>query len=275
MADPMTCERMRAMLSGLLDDELPVVESREVARHVESCAACRAEYDALRAARAAVRDHLPALAAPDLLRSRVVAALHDARRTDATRAAVPGRSGFWLRQIAAGLVIAVASSAVTRAVLHRSPAASDIAVRDVVASHVRSLMTNHLTDVASTDEHNVKPWFDGKVPFAPDVPRLDSLDFPLIGGRVDTIGHEPAAALVYGRRRHVINVFAWPERGGPRADGTIHDATEHGYNVLRWVRGDMRYAAVSDLGLAELRQFVAAFRQSGAAATVEPDRPKR
>jgi anti-sigma factor RsiW len=249
------------MLSGYLDNELTVAEASAVARHCEGCAACRAEYDALGAARAAVRDHLPALTAPDLLRSRVTAALQGAQARDAILVAAPSRRTFWLRQIAAGLVIAVASSAVTRTVLHQSPRDSDVAVSDVVASHVRSLMTNHLTDIVSTDEHNVKPWFDGKVAFAPDVPRLDSTGFPLIGGRVDTIGYEPVAALVYGRRKHVINVFTWPVRGGPQAGGEILSATEHGYNVLRWVRGDMQFAAVSDLATVELRQFVEAFRQ--------------
>jgi anti-sigma factor RsiW len=265
MDDPMKCERVGPMLSGYLDNELSPAEASAVAHHCESCAACRAEYDALRAARAAMRDHLPVLAAPDLLRSRVAAALRSAQTRDATPVAAPSRRPFWLRQVAAGLVIAVASSAVTRSVLHQSPGDSAITTHDVVATHVRSLMTNHLTDIVSTDEHNVKPWFDGRVAFAPDVPRLDSTGFPLVGGRVDTIGREPVAALVYGRRKHVINVFTWPTLGGSRAGTEILSATEHGYNVLRWVRGDMQFAAVSDLAAVELRQFVEAFRQTGAA----------
>jgi anti-sigma factor RsiW len=137
------------------------------------------------------------------------------------------------------------------------------------------MMTSPLTDIVSTDEHNVKPWFDGKVAFAPDVPRLDSAGFPLIGGRVDTVGREPAAALVYGRRKHLINLFTWPASRGARTSDEILSATEHGYNVLRWVRGDMQFAAVSDLAMIDLRQFVEAFRQSRPASGADAEHPRR
>jgi anti-sigma factor RsiW len=103
------------------------------------------------------------------------------------------------------------------------------------------------------------------VTFAPDVPRLDSIGFPLLGGRVDSIGHERVAAIVYGRRKHVINLFTWPAGRRTRNGGEDLAATELGYNVVRWVRGDMQYAAVSDLAMAEMRQFIAAYRQDRAA----------
>lgn len=268
----MTCDSARTMLSGYLDNELLASEAMAVSSHLETCAACRQDYDALRPIGTAMRHHLPMLTAPDLLRSRVGAAL---RTAHAGRPAGRRRRAFWLRQIAAGLVIAVASSAVTRAVLRRAPSDSGIAVRDVVARHVRSLMTNHLTDIVSTDEHSVKPWFDGRVPFAPDVARLEDVGFPLAGGRVDTVGHEPTAALVYRRRKHVINVFTWPAHPGARASDEILSDTEHGYHVLRWTRGDMQFAAVSDLATIELREFVDAFRRSRSTARIEAEQPKR
>jgi anti-sigma factor RsiW len=136
-------------------------------------------------------------------------------------------------------------------------------------------MTKHLTDVVSNNEHNVKPWFDGRVAFAPDVPRLDSMGFPLIGGRVDSIGHERVAAIVYGRRKHLINVFAWPaHRSGRAGSDEVQTDTALGYNVARWVRGDLQYAAVSDLVMVELRQFVGAYRQVRPAARPDTGRPR-
>ncbi|MES1259244.1 MAG: anti-sigma factor, partial [Gemmatimonadota bacterium] len=173
-------------------------------------------------------------------------------------------------QVAAGLLIAVASSAATLLIVQRSSTAANLSGSDVVASHIRSLMANHLTDVASTDEHNVKPWFDGKVPFAPDVPRLDSAGFRLIGGRVDSVGHEPAAALVYGRRQHVINVFVWPSRRAADSGSAVSGGVERGYNVVRWIRNDLQYAAASDLAIGELRAFVEEFRRESRAPITEP-----
>ena len=261
----MTCERARALLGAYLDNELPPTEASAVAAHLESCTACRQQYAALSAVGPVIRHRLPRLAAPDVLRSRVTSAL---RGVDLSPARSRGR-GFWLRQIAAGLVIAVASSAVTLFISRQAPPDSNAAVHLVVESHVRALMTRHLADVVSNNEHNVKPWFDGRVTFAPDVPRLDSLGFPLLGGRVDSIGHERVAAIVYGRRKHVINLFTWPARRRVRAGGEDLTATELGYNVVRWVRGDMQYAAVSDLAMAELRQFVTAYRQDRPAAVMQ------
>jgi anti-sigma factor (TIGR02949 family) len=260
MDDPtMTCERARTLLGGYLDNELTPSEARAVASHLESCPACRQQYAAMEAVGPVMRHRLPRLTAPDLLRSRVTTALRTADRGQARTAAQ--RRSFWFRQIAAGLAIAVASSAVTLFVSRQSAGDSNTAVHNVVTSHIRSLMTKHLTDVVSNNEHNVKPWFDGKVAFAPDVPRLDSVGFPLVGGRVDSIGHERVAALVYGRRKHLINVLAWPAKHSGRAGSDeIQTGSELGYNVVRWVRGDLQYAAVSDLAMVELRQFVGAFR---------------
>ena len=258
----MTCEEVRPMLSTYLDNELAAAHATAVRAHLDECAACRQVLDAMRATGVTLRQHARGLTAPDLLRNRVNAALRAARAGDVARPAARRRGTFWLVQLAAGIVIAVGSSVVTRIALRQQSIESDLAVHDVVASHVRSLMTHHLTDITSTDEHNVKPWFDGKVPFAPEVPRLDSAGFPLLGGRVDTVGHEAVAALVYGRRQHLINVFTWPAGRVPRAGEGLRSSTEHGYHVLRWTHGDMQFAAVSDLAIIDLEQFVDLFRRS-------------
>jgi anti-sigma factor RsiW len=116
-------------------------------------------------------------------------------------------------------------------------------------------MPAHLTDVASNDQHNVKPWFNGRLDFSPSVPRLEDAGFPLLGGRLDYVRGRPVAVVVYGRRQHVINVFSWPAETGGDVDRTL--TTSHGYNLLHWRRGGTEHWVVSDLNAAELQQFVA------------------
>jgi anti-sigma factor RsiW len=123
----------------------------------------------------------------------------------------------------------------------------------VLASHVRALMPGHLTDVASTDQHTVKPWFNGRLDYSPAVSDFVGAGFPLIGGRLDYVGGRQVAALVYGRRQHMIDVFLWPTGSGPRAGAA--SLTRQGYHLLHWVGPQYTYWVVSDLGAPELRQF--------------------
>jgi anti-sigma factor RsiW len=150
--------------------------------------------------------------------------------------------------LAAVIIIWSIASFATR----QSP--DDVLAQEVVASHVRSLMANHLTDVPSSDRHTVKPWFDGKLDFSPAVKDLSPQGFSLNGGRLDYIGNRPVAALVYQRRQHSINLFVWPATHAPAANGKASE--RQGYNVIRWSNAGMTYWAVSDLNLAELQQFV-------------------
>ena len=123
--------------------------------------------------------------------------------------------------------------------------------QQAIASHVRAMMTGHTTDVVSTDRHTVKPWFNGRLDFSPPVDDLAPQGFPLVGGRVDYLDSRPVAALVYQRRKHVIDLYIWPEKSGD----TNRDQALNGFNVIQWSSGGMSFAAVSDLNKAELDQF--------------------
>ena len=254
----MRCADCRDAINAYVDDELMPDEERDVREHLASCADCRREHDVLVATTRALREGLVRHRAPDVLKARIRSAL---ARPDALESAPDPPRRSWARLAAAGVLIAAASSALTFAAARR-PSAERSATTDVLASHIRSLMPGHLVDVASTDQHNVKPWFNGRLDMSPAVPRLDSLGFPLVGGRLDYVTGRPVAVVVYGRRQHLINVFSWPTTNASSLAPAA--STEKGYHLVHWRTDGMEVWAVSDLNLAELQQFVAAFERGGA-----------
>jgi anti-sigma factor RsiW len=136
--------------------------------------------------------------------------------------------------------------------------------QQLISSHVRSLQPGHLTDVQTTNQHIVKPWFNGRIDFAPPVPELADQGFPLAGGRLDSIDGKTVAAIVYHRRLHTVNLFVWPGAAGH--DGT---STEEGFAVAEWGDKGLRFAAVSDIAPDELAQFEQVFR-ARAYGTAQP-----
>ena len=199
---------------------------------------------------------LPYYSAPGGLRDRVQAAI---RRPPARRS-TPWRPTAWMTGIAAALVLLAAGA--WRLGAERR--AADAELTSVLDGHLRSLAPGHLADVASTDQHTVKPWFAGKLDFSPPVVDLATDGFPLVGARVDVLGGLNVAALVYSRRSHIINVFVRPSGADERA--TSGSAVRRGYNVVSWASSGMRFWAVSDLNTRELVQL----RSLLAAPAVEP-----
>jgi anti-sigma factor RsiW len=244
----MTCAEANSLLEPYLDDELDVAQKAEVAGHLASCASCAGRHAQLLELRTAIRTHAPYYRAPAGLRERVRFSV----RQSARPAAGPWR---WIA-IAAAILLTV-SAAWNIALFRARPSSAGLIAQNILSSHVRSLMGAHLLDVPSSDQHTVKPWFNGKLDFSPDVRDFAAQGFPLIGGRVDYLGDRPVAALVFERRKHIINLYTWPAA----APDSPTELTRNGYHILHWNRAGMAWWAVSDLSVVELRLFVSLYQQ--------------
>jgi len=255
----MQCAECRELLSGHIDNELMADESHDVDAHLAECAECARERESLAATSQLLKKGLVRHSAPDVLKARIRNAI--AQESDAFEPPAPQRkkSSQWLRLAAACAAVAVISSGVTYETLTRGGGPRGLA-DEIITSHVRSLMAGHLTDVVSNNTHNVKPWFNGKVDLSPTVPKLDSIGFPLLGGRIDYVEGRAVATVVYTRRQHIINVYSWPHRG-PNTD-PVAAGTDKGYHLVEWRRDGIEQWAVSDLNTAELDEFARAFTAS-------------
>lgn len=250
----MECEELRALLHRYIDNELPPAQRREAEAHLERCADCRQLVRQEQGWQQAIRRAGTYYTAPELVRQRIAGMT----RRAAASAVAPPRWRGWA--MAASLVLAVALSSSVTAYLV-SPSPQEPVAQEVVASHVRSLMADHLTDVASSDQHTVKPWFHGKLDFAPPVDDLAAQGYPLIGGRLDYLDHRSVAALVYRHAQHPINLFVFPSSAA--ADSAPEAAVDNGYNILHWTAGGMVFWAVSDLNASELVDFARLLRAAG------------
>jgi anti-sigma factor RsiW len=242
----MSCPHTEQEVGAYLDGELDLTSALAFERHLAECPDCSRALAAQRALREAI-------GAADL-RFRP-----PARMTQRLRLASAGEPAAvrppWrrLQAVAALLLVAVASWGLGRVWPPRS--APDL-TDEIVAGHVRSLLAGHPADVASTDRHTVKPWFAGKLDYSPNVVDLADRGFPLVGGRLDYLGHHPVAALVYRADRHLINVFTWPGAYDPDGSGPgLTAASRQGFHVLHWSRGGMTYWAVSDVSEDRLRRL--------------------
>ena len=251
----MSCELTQRFVSGYLDGELDLVRTIEMETHLKNCTVCSRELENQQALRDALRRGSLAYAAPAALRERIQSSLNASTTRD-----VPKRTRSWTtlpiwQWAAAFAVLAVCSvTAWQFAAGVHAPSNDQRIAAEVFASHVRSLEANHLMDVASTDQHMVKPWFDGKLDFSPPVEDLASDGYPLVGGRLDYLQGREVAALVYQRRKHFINVFVWPDGSGSSSARAVE--SRQGYNLMRWSRGGFQFWAASDVSAADLAEFV-------------------
>ena len=245
----MTCERLAHDLDPYVDRELDRDHEAAVRQHLVMCAACRRRVTARQAIGTAVRS-APYHVAPDRLRTRLL-----------TRRRHPYSRWIAAASVAAALLLVSSGAIVSRM---RTPPADAIASSDermietVVDGHIRSLLADHLVDVGSSDQHTVKPWFLGKLDFAPSVTDLAAVGYPLVGGRLEYLSGRAVAALVYQRRNHTINLFMWPTEG-TRASEVSRSI--RGFHVRTWIRDRMAYWAVSDLNETELDTFVRALQE--------------
>jgi len=246
----MDCKNAQTLLDGYLDGELDPLGNLEIEDHLHGCAPCSQSYNDRQVIRSGLKTDSFYFKAPTDLRKRIQRSVRQAAKAEAP---TPGLSWSWLR--VAAPVAATALVVLMLVPFFAGPSSDELLTQDVVASHIRSLMVNHLADVPSTDEHTVKPWFNGKLDFSPPVDDLAMQGFPLIGGRLDYLNNRPVAALVYQSNKHVINVFVWPSNK-PRQTSESMKA-QQGYNVIRWTRSGMNFWVVSDLERNQLEKFVA------------------
>jgi anti-sigma factor RsiW len=255
----MTHPDVEAQVDAYLDGELAAMDAVELEAHLAGCASCGRFRDDRLALRTAIAAQLPRFEAPEALRESVRAALRKASAPSRSRR--PGPSVAW-RGLALAASLAVVAVGSWR--LAERHTASEILADEVLASHVRSLMPGHLSDVLSSDQHTVKPWFNGKLDFSPPVHDFSGRGYPLLGGRLDYLNGRPVAALVYGRRQHLINVFLWPVAGPARGGGA--PLLRRGYHLLHWTTPEYAYWVASDLGLWELTDFAGLLQLGDSAA---------
>ena len=261
----MSCDDTKNQLHAYLDGELDVVGSLELEEHLKGCPACSRKHQEYRSLRAGIASPALYFEAPRGLKERVRSAVRAAARTETTR---PAWRWTWTWKWPAWLAPFAAAALVMVVTLHlwTQHWTDQQRVQEILSAHVRSLMVNHLFDVASADPHTVKPWFTGKLDFSPPVTDPATNGFPLIGGRLDYVGDSTAAALIYQRRKHYINLFVLPANQTPTTKEDLH--TRHGYNLLHWVQGGMEYWAVSDVNTNDLQRFVQLVREEAPAEII-------
>ena len=252
------CPDKALLLHAAADGELDVATALALDAHVGGCAACRDEQAQIVAMRQLLAEARPHHAAPEALRLRIGALIDQSSAAPGHARSTTHRAARWF---AGGAITALAASV---ALFVSLPQFSAHALDDqLIAGHVRSLLAAHLTDVAASDKHVVRPWFNGKIDFAPPVVDLKDQGFPLAGGRLDYLDGAVVPALVYHRRLHSINLFIRRDRGG--GIGATFVTVRNGYSLARWSDGGLQFFAVSDIPAPEFNLFRLLFRGRTAA----------
>jgi anti-sigma factor RsiW len=250
----MNCAEFEVLLHALIDGELDAGHARDVEAHAAACSACGENFASFRAMRDAMSGAALKEVAPAHLRNRVEASLTPpASRVLSMRSFFKSTRRLFFGGFAVGSVLSAAVAASLVLTVIRGDQ-EQVVADEVVSAHIRSLQAGHLMDVATSDQHTVKPWFNGRVDVAPPVIDLTAESFTLLGGRLDYIGSEPVAAVVYQRRKHVINLFV-AQHLGERHSRTVAESIQ-GYNVRHWSQDGLDFWVVSDLASDELDEFV-------------------
>jgi anti-sigma factor RsiW len=248
----MTCREAGPLLNARLDNELDMAGSASIDVHLSECRACAAQY-------AALENLHKEIAGADLVYTPGIAL----ERRLASRFLEEKKSPvrFWTRSWLNASVLAAAAIGVIALIVSvpilRTGSGTDAISAEILDNHLRALQAVHQVDVPSSDQHTVKPWFQGKTSFSPPVPDLTKDDFILVGGRLEVILQQPAAAIVYRRRQHVIDLYVSPSQG-PDSKTELRDLD--GYHLLHWTQKNMSYWAVSDVDPTDLRTFAELIR---------------
>ena len=261
----MLCSDATLLVHAYLDNELDAGDSVELARHLDGCPACAAALARHGQLKELLQRTAPHYRLPEATRARVLAALP---LSAAAPMATPVSSRRSSMQRWRALPTALAASVLLLVgggigvVAQRQASQTQALSADLLADHLRSLQAQHLTDVATSNQHTVKPWFDGQLDFSPQVRDLSADGFVLTGGRLDIVAGKRVAAIVYRRRLHAINLFQWP---GPAADSSpVNTDVGNGFTTIHWVQDGMNYWAVSNLNREEMAEFATAFRKAPA-----------
>jgi anti-sigma factor RsiW len=250
----MNCEECHDYIDAFIDNELDVSATILVEQHLRDCIRCQQLLDARKTVVTLINDAQVRFEVPDSLLGKVQSVIPSSRsglkQRSRSRLAVP-----WFSvplALAATITIMLGLVYMNQRGMFDRPSGKVLA-QEVISSHVRSLLGTHLLDVPSTDQHTVKPWFNGKLKFSPPVHDFANEGFRLIGGRLDYFNGREVAALVYQRRQHVINLFIWPADSSHNTAAT--GFTKDGYNVSHWIRDGFEFWVVSDVNGAELSTF--------------------
>ena len=258
----MICPEAKPLIDPYADGELDASVALALEQHLQSCSACALAWRNLQNLKKTLKQDTLYFSAPEELRQRIKAELPSPSpaKTIPPRAAWPWN---WISITLSGAF--AVCLALLLIVTQSRPSAEQQLAQEIVSSHVRSLMAGHATDVASTDQHTVKPWFNGKLDFSPPVRDLAAEGFPLIGGRLDYVAGRSVAALVFQRHQHLINLFVWRATDADSKPTSV--PPRQGYNLIHWSHAEMVFWAVSDLNAKELMEFVQNF------ATDKPGSP--
>ena len=246
----MICQTAQEFIHAYVDGELDLARTLEVEQHMQECQVCASAYRNQTALRSSFKDASLYYSAPRKLEKRIRSGLRREANSEVSRRSFGWR---WLPIGVAATLVLLMALAIWRTLPGIRPP-DELLAQEIVSNHVRSLqLESHRTDVISSDQHTVKPWFDGKLDFAPPVKDFSSQGFPLIGGRLEYLNNRAVAALIYQRQKHYINLYIWPAE---QSNAASEVATKRlGYNLLHWTNSGMSYWAVSDLNAVELHEF--------------------